>query len=314
MHITYVNTDTIRQHLGEIGALSREINDIERQQLTYAERPDDFYGGNYMNGGEPDDIITDNSICFHPLLPLYMIFETYLTHITNDDITQSFDYDIFIKYLHFLMKCYDVYVMNYDNKESRKDGYIIGMGLKELLFTSNMDKDNYKYCYESLDMNENEYYAMSSLSCTLSYMISGIIMQSNEEKQQATLFLTNRIFKNFTGLVNAREIFLKPITQEYTIAVLIDMVKQKLLEIGEKIIQDRTNPIPYREPKIKFYLSDKTPDSTPESVFSYSTTGSTGSSRSRGGNKTHRHNKKISRNNRLKHNKQTRRNRKTRKS
>lgn len=312
MHITYVNTDTIRQHLGELGI--SQVQDIERQQITDIERPDDFYGGNYMNGGEPDDIITDNSICFHPLLPLYMIFETYLTHITNDDITQSFDYDIFIKYLHFLMKCYDVYVMNYDNKESRKDGYIIGMGLKELLFTSNMDKDNYKYCYESLDMNENEYYAMSSLSCTLSYMISGIIMQSNEEKQQATLFLTNRIFKNFTGLVNAREIFLKPITQEYTIAVLIDMVKQKLLEIGEKIIQDRTNPIPYREPKIKFYLSDKTPDSTPESVFSYSTTGSTGSSRSRGGNKTHRHNKKISRNNRVKHNKRTRRNRKTRKS
>ena len=88
------------------------------------------------------------------------------------------------------------------------------------------------------------------------------------------------------------------------------MIKQKLLEIGEKIIQDRTNPIPYSEPKI-FYLSDKTPDSTRESVFSYS---STDSSRSRGGNKTHRHNKKISRNNRVKHNKLTRRNRKTRKS
>lgn len=314
MHITYVNTDTIIQHLDEIGALSREINDIERQQLTYAERPDDFYGGNYMKGGEPDDIITDNSICFHPLLPLYMIFETYLSHITNDDITQSFDYEIFIKYSNVLVKCYDVYVTNYDNKESRMDGYIIGMGLKELLFTSNMDKDNYKFCYESLDMNENEYYAMSSLSCTLSYMISGIIMQTNVEKQQAKLFLTNKIFKNFTGLVNARDIFLKPITIGYTIAGLIDMVKQKLLEIGEKIIQDRTNPIQYRQPKINYYLNEKSTNSTPDSVFSYSTTGSTGSSRSRGGNKTHRQNKKISRNNRVKHNKRTRRNRKTRKS
>ena len=313
MHISYYNTDRIMGHFAELGI--SPLQDIERQQIDTQERENNInLGERYMEGGNPDDIITDNSICFHPLLPLYMIFETYLSHITNDDITQSFDYNIFIKYLHFLMKCYDVYVMIYDNKESRKDGYIIGMGLKELLFTSNMDKDNYKYCYESLDMNENDYYAMSSLSCTLSYMISGIIMQSNEEKQQATLFLTNRIFKNFTGLVNAREIFLKPITQEYTIAVLIDMVKQKLLEIGEKIIQDRTNPIPYREPKIKFYLSDKTPDSTPESVFSYSTTGSTGSSRSRGGKKTHRHNKKISRNNRVKHNKRTRRNRKTRKS
>jgi hypothetical protein len=203
--------------------------------------------------------------------------------------------------------------MNYDNKESRKEGYIIGMGLKELLFTSNMDKDNYKYCYESLDMNENEYYAMSSLSCTLSYMISGIITQTNEEKQQAKLFLTNKIFKNFTGLVNARELFLKPITTGYTIDGLTDMVKQKLLEIGEKIIQDRTNPIPYSG-KINYYLSEKSTNSTPESVFSYSTTGSTGSSRPRGGNKTHRHNKKISRNNRVKHNKRTRRNRKTRKS
>jgi hypothetical protein len=311
MHISYYNTDRIMEHFAELGI--SPLQDIERQQLTYAERPDDFYGGNYMKGGEPDDIITDNSICFHPLLPLYMIFETYLTHITNDDITQSFDYDIFIKYLHFLMKCYVVYLMNYDNKESRKEGYIIGMGLKELLFTSNMDKDNYKFCYESLDMKENEYYALSSLSCTLSYMISGIITQTNEEKQQAKLFLTNKIFKNFTGLVNARELFLKPITTGYTIDGLTNMVKQKLLEIGEKIIQDRTNPIPYSG-KINYYLSEKSTNSTPESVFSYSTTGSTGSSRSRGGNKTHRHNKKISRNNRVKHNKQTRRNRKTRKS
>ena len=326
MHITYVKTGVIIDHLLENSVLSQEdihkilnqdneVVDIERQQMDTQEREDNInLGETYMNGGEPNDIITDNSKCFHPLLPLYMIFETYLSHITNDDITQSFDYDIFIQYLHFLMKCYDVYVKNYDNKESRMDGYIIGMGIKELVFTSNMDKDNYKFCYESLDMNEKEYYAMSSLSCTLSYMISGIIMQTNEEKQQAKLFLTNKIFKNFTGLVNARDIFLKPITIGHTIDGLIDMVKQKLLEIGEKIIQDRTNPIPYREPKINYYSSEKSTNSTPDSVFSYSTTGSTGSSRSRGGKKTHRHNKKISRNKRVKHNKRTRRNRKTRKS
>lgn len=324
MHITYVKTDQIIIHLLENSVLSQEdidkINilpanealDIERRQIDNTEGLYDLNGGNLMKGGEPDDIITDNSICFHPLLPLYMIFETYLSHISNDDITQSFDYEIFIKYLHFLMKCYDVYVKNYDNKKSRMDGYIIGMGLKELLFTSNMNAANYKYCYESLDMNEKEYYAMSSLSSTLSYMISGIIMQTNEEKQQAKLFLTNKIFKNFTGLVKARDIFLKPIKVGHTIDGLIDMVKQKLLEIGEKIIQDRTN-----SPKIKFYLSEKSTNSTPDSVFSFSTTGSTGSngsSRSRGGKKTHRHNKKISRNNRVKHNKRTRRNRKTRKS
>lgn len=326
MHITYVQTGAIIDHLLNNSILSpedipkilnqeNEVVDIERQQMDTQERKDNIdLGETYMNGGEPNDIITDNSKCFHPLLPLYMIFETYLSHISNDDITQSFDYEIFIKYLHFLMKCYDVYVKNYDNKKSRMDGYIIGMGLKELLFTSNMNAANYKYCYESLDMNEKEYYAMSSLSSTLSYMISGIIMQTNEEKQQAKLFLTNKIFKNFTGLLNARDIFLKPITIGHTIHGLIDMVKQKLLEIGEKIIQDRTNPIPYREPKINYYLSEKSTNSTPDSVFSYSTTDSTGSSRSRGGKKTHRHNKKISRNKRVKHNKRTRRNRKTRKS
>ena len=324
MHITYVKTFGIVNYLVENGVLLEEERskidnppadeevDIERRQIDNTEGPYHSNGGNRMKGGEPDDIITDNSICFHPLLPLYMIFETYLSHISNDDITQSFDYEIFIKYLHFLMKCYDVYVKNYDNKKSRMDGYIIGMGLKELLFTSNMNAANYKYCYESLDMNEKEYYAMSSLSSTLSYMISGIIMQTNEEKQQAKLFLTNKIFKNFTGLLNARDIFLKPITIGHTIHGLIDMVKQKLLEIGEKIIQDRTNPIPYRESKINYYLSEKSTNSTPDSVFS--ATGSNGSITTRGGKKTHRHNKKISRNKRVKHNKRTRRNRKTRKS
>jgi hypothetical protein len=118
------------------------------------------------------------------------------------------------------------------------------MGLKELFFTANLHDEGYQKCYESLGMTSSEYLPISSLSSTLSYMSSGRIIQTDEEKLIGYNILSSPIFTEYIRGINAKEFFSNPLSEEnekyLDINALYEESKQFLLETGRKIISDRT--------------------------------------------------------------------------
>jgi hypothetical protein len=195
----------------------------------------------------PDDILTDNSICFHPSLPLYMMANAYLSFAENDDIEDSMEYELCIKYFKFIKKCQKQLALSYSNEnnstENKLKAYIIGIGLKQLFFIANVDeKEGYEKCYEALDMTESEYYPLASLSSTISYMSSGRIFQSDEERTIGLRILESPIFKDYITSVNPRQIFDEPLSSIELVnkKILLFKAKSFIIETGRKIVADRT--------------------------------------------------------------------------
>jgi hypothetical protein len=192
------------------------------------------------------DVLMDNSICFHPSLPIYIMGDAYLSFAQNDDIEESLEYEFCIKYFKLLKKCQQQLASSYanenNNKENKIKAYIIGMGLKQLFFTANIDDDGHQKCYEALGMTESEYFPISNLSSTISYMSSGRVVQSDEEKTIGLRILESPIFTDYIRAVNPKQIFDEPLSNNEIInrKMLIFKARNFLIETGQKIIADRT--------------------------------------------------------------------------
>jgi hypothetical protein len=195
---------------------------------------------------EIQDVLMDNSICFHPSLPIYIMGDAYLSFAQNDDIEESLEYEFCIKYFKLLKKCQQKLALSYANenntKENKIKAYIIGMGLKQLFFTANIDDDGHQKCYEALGMTESEYFPISNLSSTISYMSSGRILQSDEEKTIGLRILESPIFIDYIATVNPKQIFNEPLSGIELVnrKMLIFKARNFLIETGQKIIADRT--------------------------------------------------------------------------
>jgi hypothetical protein len=295
------------------------------------------------NGGEENYF--KQHICFHPLLPIYMILDSFI-FLGGEDIENTMDYILYINYLTFLKKitlelC-KIY-RGYDETKRNK-ALIIGLGLRALFFRSYADNDKFDICDKLFNMNKSAYMEFTLMNGILSNYISGMSVLDENDDNNDKLILQDPVFTEFISSIEAKKIFNKnnniPIEQineeSYNLFKQIsNLIIRETTEPAKNVIRFQNTFISNLSSTISppkqsnkttgkkmMTISDlpKYPSSSPESqnsVLSYSTTGSTGSnvsSRSRGGNKTHRHNKKFSRNNRVKHNKRTRRNRKTRKS
>jgi hypothetical protein len=191
------------------------------------------------------DILTDNSICFHPSLPIYIMADAYVYLAENDEIEESFEYDFCIKYFNFLRKCQERLSVSYANENNTNDNkikaYIIGMGLKQLFFTANVDKDGFQKCFEALGVTEREYMPICSLSGTLSYTSSGNMSQTDNERLIGLRILESPIFTDYMATVNPKQIFDEPLKDfDWVISsVLLNRAKMFLLGTGQKIISDR---------------------------------------------------------------------------
>ena len=200
------------------------------------------------NEGEElnQDILTDNSICFHPSFPIYIMADAYVYLVENDDIEESLEYDFCIKYFNFLKKCQERLALSYANENNTTDNkikaYIIGMGLKQLFFTANVDKDGFQKCFEALGMTEREYMPICSLSGTLSYTSSGNMSQTDKERLIGMRILESPIFADYMATVNPKQIFDEPLKDFdwVTSSFLLGRSKRFLIETGQKIIADRT--------------------------------------------------------------------------
>jgi hypothetical protein len=121
--------------------------------------------------------------------------------------------------------------------------YLIGLALRELLFTLNRDEDGIKVICNNVlsNVNIDEYQSFSLMNSMLSDYISGKIEETKEEKEFGIKLLQSSVFKEFINNdVKIKEIITNPPTNES-----IDSLKKKSLDliirIKDKIITDRSS-------------------------------------------------------------------------
>ena len=190
-----------------------------------------------------EDIFKDNSICFHPLLPIYMLTQSYMTTVENEDIEESMDFDLFVNYLKFLKKIKEnvVNIYSSDNtNETKLEAYAVGLGLKQLLFVSNNDIDGYEDCLDVLDADPKIYSKASSFTDCLCNSISGKIEHDDITLVHGPIYLKSDLFRQFARQLHVNRIF--GITVDATTFDL-NKFKREIFEfskeVAEQIINDR---------------------------------------------------------------------------
>ena len=218
-------------------------------------KEDDTY--ELMGGGfDINDVkISDTSIAYHPLLPIYMIACGYNYNVTPN-LEGSLDYDVYIKYLGFLEKMTSVltgynYLSNVGQNKSKNiaKSYIIGLALRELLFTLNRDEDGIKILCENgansaLNATRDEYQSFSLMSSMLSDYISGKILEDATEKAFGIQLLQSSVFKNFINVeVDIKSLLNKTLTQQEE-SISISALNQRSLDLikklSDRIVKDRS--------------------------------------------------------------------------
>jgi hypothetical protein len=104
------------------------------------------------------NLLKDGTQFFHPMLPIYMIAESLNEVTANDSIDESLEYDLYLNYLNYLTTLRDTLHESYQSKKNLDVAvaYIVGAGLKELLFNTdvyNMTMDDSEPVVEMSDAN-----------------------------------------------------------------------------------------------------------------------------------------------------------------
>lgn len=192
------------------------------------------------------DIFQDNTICFHPLLPIYMITQTYMSAINNEHIEESLDFDLFVNYLNFLKKIKEKVVEIYSGENNntnlnKLEAYAIGLGLKQLLFVSNNTNDGYRDCLKVLNAEDSIYRPVSSLTDSLCSAICGKITHADIVLQEGPIYLNSDLFTQFARSLNVNRIFGFYVdTSDFNLANFKAQVLEFSNELAQQIIADRT--------------------------------------------------------------------------
>lgn len=166
--------------------------------------------------------------CFHPLLPCFMMAQE-LYNMSFTDIYESFDFDLFKGFITLIHKLYnsinDSYLTN--DIKTQSQAYIIGIGIKELLFTKDISYDYYKENLKCSNDSDNLIRQIDMFKNQLSYSIIG----KNINVVSDLNILTNPIFTDFIDYynINYQEIFMQvhnhDTIEEY---VDINILKKKI--------------------------------------------------------------------------------------
>ena len=100
------------------------------------------------------DLLKNGNMFFHPMLPIYMIAESLNEVANNNFIEDSLEYDLYLNYLNYLTALRDTLHESYQSKKNLDIvvAYIIGAGLKELLFNT----DVYNMTINDLETSEQK--------------------------------------------------------------------------------------------------------------------------------------------------------------
>ena len=221
------------------GDLSQEEKMRNLQEFNELLRPTGITNRRSLEINLSDDLLKNPNICFHPLLPLYMITDTFYTTISNLDVDQCLDYQLFINYFTFLKRLSEVLISSYsDNSQlNQLTAYIIGLGLKELLFTSNSNEEDYQRFLQILEVPTDTYLSVYSLTESLSYRISGKIDQTNREIGRK--IVECNILKEYARSVKTNEIFSETFLGEFNENQWKQEIFEFSVQLAEKIISDR---------------------------------------------------------------------------
>jgi hypothetical protein len=236
--------DNLSKSLDELYSDSDELySDSDSDKIKEEEEEEEL--DEIKEEREFTNILADNSIGFYPSLPIYMIAETFLNLITNDDINESLDYELWLKYFNFLNGLYDT-LKTYLTPVLLENvqAYFIGYGLKEIFFTANNYTDGNDACITALQLTGNDATILSSMSCTLSNMISGYVVQSEKEVQMGIALLQSDIFTNYiTKMYETPAKTFQATPEILSISDLRKNAKEFLLKVGEEIILGRSGQI-----------------------------------------------------------------------
>jgi hypothetical protein len=208
-----------------------------------------------INYDKSSDVFKDNTICFHPLLPIYMLTQTYMSSINNENIEESLDFDVFVNYLKFLKKIkenvFQIYSGENNNNENKMEAYAIGLGLKQLLFVSNNNNLGYQNCLEVLNAEDKIYSSASSLTENLVSAVSGRVTYSETDVQLGNIFLNSDLFKQFARQLNVNRIFgFYADSTNFNLEIFRADVLNFSVELATQIISDRGLAIPSSRPRI----------------------------------------------------------------
>jgi hypothetical protein len=163
-----------------------------------------------------------------------MISRSYYITITNEDISESWDWELFITTFTFLKKLKEEVIKTYSGVNNtnldKVNAYIIGLGLREILF--------YPQKMNSIFSNIDSpmYSSIDSLLESLSYRISGKVSPTGISEQ----VLGSEMVKKFgQSIILDETMNSDSITNEE----LKEQVFQFCDEIASKIIEDRQLPM-----------------------------------------------------------------------
>ncbi len=210
-----------------------------------------------------NNIFQDNTICFHPLLPIYMITQSYMDTINNENIETSLDFDLIVNYFSFLKKIKEQVVNIYSDANNmninKLEAYAIGVALKQLLFVSNNDIDGYRDCIKVLNTDDKIYSKVSSFTNILCYDICGKINHADNVLQQGPIYLKSNLFVQFARTLNVNRIFGFYVdTNHFNLQNFKRDVLEFSNELASQIIADRNgNTTNYRTSSTSSTMSAK---------------------------------------------------------
>lgn len=116
------------------------------------------------------ELLKDGTQYFHPMLPIYMIAESLNEVVGNDFVEDSLEYDLYLNYLNYLITLRDTLHESYQSKKNLDIAlaYIIGAGLKELLFYN----DVYNMTMDESEASGQKAGQLSTSSQTMTTQIS----------------------------------------------------------------------------------------------------------------------------------------------
>ena len=145
----------------------------------------------------------NGDLCFHPLLPLYIVLQGFIDSICNEAIYESMDYEIYLQYFQYMKIIHHsiITIYNNDAKVYKLAAYAIGMGLKELLLTAYRTPEGYDKCLTATGMTNPIFLRMTNMFAT---SVIGVPMLSADEIRAGHRFLDSTLFYTFMRQVKDR--------------------------------------------------------------------------------------------------------------
>ena len=195
------------------------------------------------------DLMTDFSLGFHPLTPIYAMLTSYYNLIGEKSQSDPFFYTYFT-YVNILEKMKKVleenYLSNTINSPKTASAYMIGFGLYFMMFASHTSLLQNNEILSVIQMSQKEYSDFSLKNDGLASFFSGAIHQTPQDELIGMVLINNELFNNFIN----NEVNIKQILEQGTSVVnlptydiLQDRMFKMMGEIVVKVNADRGTPI-----------------------------------------------------------------------